>query len=123
MKNVNCLLLYFKTDFNNQNDNFLCNNCYIFISFLKYFDKKHIESTNLQTFKNIIKKINNTKTYNNMYEITLYLYNKDNIFQKNLNDKINIICKNKKYIKLCISENENIYPNSIKLCYTTTESI
>lgn len=44
-------------------------------------------------FKNIFYKIKKVQKYDNLYYITLYLYNEDYNFKKELNRKINIICK------------------------------
>lgn len=79
----------------NKNDENLCNNCYIFINFIKCFNKDYLEIINMPKFKNIFYKIKKNQKYDNLYYITLCLYNEDYDFKKELNKNINIICKNK----------------------------
>lgn len=97
MENDNCFSIY--TRIINPNDEILCNNCYIFINFIKNFNKDYLEIINTPKYKSIFNKINKIEMFkkdNNLYYITLYLYYEDYNFKKELNTKLNIICKNKK---------------------------
>lgn len=101
MRKNNCLDIYFKTCIKDINEELLCNNCYIFITFLKSFNKKYLENTNLSNFNNIFYKISKTKTLkknNSMYNIMLYLYNEDYKFKKEVIKKLDILCNNKMII-------------------------
>ena len=53
MKNNNCISIYLKKKSINKNDENLCNNCYIFINFIKCFNKDYLEIINMPKFKNI----------------------------------------------------------------------
>jgi hypothetical protein len=60
--------------------------------------KKYINYINITSFNYIINSIIKISYKNKigLYETIIYLYIKDLLFRNELDDKINVICKNKK---------------------------